>query len=279
MYPALSTGMIGVSLPLQEAARLAAGVGFRGIAVDVGAAVADPEGVRSVLEVNKLSPAAWGLPVDLRGDQAKYQEGLTRLPEWAKAANRIGATRCSTWILPFSDTLAYQQNLEFHRARLRPCAEVLAEHGCRLGLEFVGGKTVREGHRYEFAHTQEAMLELCQAIGTGNVGLLFDSFHWYTSHGTRDDIRRLSDALIVDVHINDAVQGRGPDEQIDNERGLPGQSGVIDLLGFLTGLKQIGYTGPVTPEPFTPSLGQMAPEEAIRLTAESLLAVWKKAGI
>jgi len=279
MYPAVSAGMIGVKLPFEECAQLAAEAGFKGIAVDMGAAVSDPEAVRRVLETNKLAPAAWGLPVEFRREEATFEDDLGKLPEIAKTAKRIGAIRCVTWILPFSDTLPFEENLQLHHRRLRPCAEVLAEHGCRFGLEFVGPRTLREKYTYEFIHTQEAMLELCGAIGTGNLGLLFDSFHWYTSHGTKDDIRKLSDSLVVDVHINDGAPGRGPDAQIDNDRRLPGESGVIDLVGFLQGLKAIGYTGPVTPEPFSPRLGQMPAEEAIRTTAEALLGVWREAGV
>jgi sugar phosphate isomerase/epimerase len=279
MYPALSPGAIGVRLPFEECARLAAEAGFKGISVDVGAAAQDPEGIRQVLEVNKLSPAAWGLPVEFRGEEESYQEGLSRLPELAKAAKRIGADRCSTWILPFSDSLPFRENFELHRTRLRACAEVLAECNCRLGLEFVGPKTVRDGHAHEFIHAQEGMLELCEGIGTGNLGLLFDCFHWYTSHGSREDIHKLSDALVVDVHINDAIPGRGPDEQIDNQRALPGETGVIDLDGFLQGLKAIGYTGPVTPEPFSEKVRAMAPEDAIRAAGEALLKVWRGTGI
>jgi len=279
MYAALSPGMIGVNVPFEQTARLAAAAGFKGLAVDIGAAAHDPDGVRRVLESGKLRPAAWGLPVEFRQSEDTYREGLARLPELAKAAKQIGALRCSTWILPFSDTLTFQQNFQLHRTRLRPCAEVLAEHGCHLGLEFVGPKTLRDGRAHEFIHTQEGMLELCQAIGTGNLGLLFDSFHWYTSYGSREDIHKLSDALIVDVHINDAVQDRGPDEQIDNDRRLPGDTGVINLIAFLQGLKEIGYTGPVTPEPFLPKLREMPPEDAIRTTAEALLKVWQQAGV
>jgi sugar phosphate isomerase/epimerase len=277
MYPALAPGAIGVNLPFEESAQLAAQAGFKGIAVEAAAAAADPDGVRRALEVNKLRPAAWGLPVEFRQEEGKFRSGLAELPELAKAAKQVGADRCSTWILPFSDTLPFEQNFELHKTRLRDCAEALAEHGIRLGLEFVGPKTLRAGHRYEFIYTQEGMLELCEAIGTGNVGLLFDCFHWYTSHGTLDDIRGLCDALVVDVHVNDGAEGRGPDEQIDNQRRLPGESGVIDLAGFLQGLKEIGYTGPVTPEPFSPRLREMAPEEAIRETADALLSVWEQA--
>jgi sugar phosphate isomerase/epimerase len=279
MYPALSPGAIGVGLPFEEAAKLAATAGFKGISIDIGEAAADPDGVRRVLEGNKLLPAAWGLPVEFRKDDEAFKQGLSRLPEHAKAGKQIGADRCSTWILPFSESLPFERNFESHRDRLRACAEVLADHGCRLGLEFVGPKTARAGHPNEFIFTQDGMLKLCEAIGTGNCGLLFDAFHWYTSHGTREDILRLSDALVVDVHINDGAEGRGPDEQIDNDRRLPGESGVIDLISFLRGLKEIGYTGPVTPEPFSAKLRAMSPADAIDTTAAALLGVWQKAGV
>ena len=276
MFPALSPGAIGVSLPFEECARLAAQAGFQGISVDVGA---DTDAVRRVLEGNKLRPAAWGLPVDFRRDEESFRGGLAALPELAKKAKLIGATRCSTWILPFSDELTFDENFARHRDRLRCCAEVLAEYDCRLGLEFVGPKTLRTGHAHDFIHDLPTMLELCTAIGTGNVGLLFDAFHWHTSHGTVEDISRLSDSLVVDTHINDGAEGRTPDEQIDNDRRLPGESGVIDLEGWLKGLKAIGYTGPVTPEPFSAKLKGMTPEEAIRTTADALLGVWEKAGV
>jgi len=276
MYPALSPGGIGVSVPFEEAARLASEAGFKGISVDVSA---DPEWVRRVLESNKLLPAAWGLPVDFRGDEGRFRTGLAGLPELAKKARQMGAERCSTWILPFSDTLTFEENYALHRDRLRACAEVLAEHGCRLGLEFVGPLTLRQGHAHEFLHDMAGMLGLCADIGTGNMGLLLDCFHWYTSHGTAEDIARLSDSLVVDVHLNDGAEGRGPDEQIDNDRRLPGESGVIDLVTFLRGLQEIGYTGPVTPEPFSKRLKGMGPQEAVCTTADALLGVWSKAGV
>ncbi len=145
MYPALSPGAIGVDVPFDEAARMAAAAGFRGISTDIGAAAADPDGVRRVLEANRLFPASWGLPVEFRADEEKFKQGLARLPELAKAGKQIGADRCSTWIVPFSDALTLEKNFELHRSRLRACAEVLAEHNCRLGLEFVGTKTLRNG--------------------------------------------------------------------------------------------------------------------------------------
>jgi len=154
-----------------------------------------------------------------------------------------------------------------------------SRQNCWLGLEFLGPKTIRQGHKYEFIHTLDGMLELCEAIGTGNVGLLLDSWHWYTSYGTLEDITKLKPEQVVYVHINDAPDGVPIDEQIDSIRRLPGETGVIDLVGFLRALKQIGYDGPVTPEPFSDKVRGLAPEEAASLTMRYLDEVWKRAEV
>ncbi len=65
---------------------------------------------------------------------------------------------------------------------------------------------------------------------------------------------------VVTVHINDAPKHLGPDEQLDNVRALPGETGLLDVTGFLQALQQIGYDGPVTAEPFSQRLSEMTPE-------------------
>ena len=56
---------------------------------------------------------------------------------------------------------------------------------------------------------------------------------------------------VIDVHINDAPAGLSIDEQVDNVRTLPGETGVIPMTLFLQALVKMGYEGPVTPEPFS----------------------------
>ena len=94
-------------------------------------------------------------------------------------------------------------------------------------------------------------LGLAAAIGTGNVGLLFDVWHWYTSHATFDDVRKLGKDDVVYVHVNDAPAGIERDDQQDLVRCLPGETGVIPVPELLQILKQIGYDGPVVPEPLS----------------------------
>jgi sugar phosphate isomerase/epimerase len=111
------------------------------------------------------------------------------------------------------------------------------------------------------------------------MGLLLDCWHWYTSGGTTKDFEAWNKNTIVDVHVNDAPKGIPVDKQRDNKRGMPGETGVIDIKGFLQGLKRIGYDGPVMAEPFSERVRKMKPENAVRATKESLDKIWKIAGI
>jgi sugar phosphate isomerase/epimerase len=197
----------------------------------------------------------------------------------ARAAAAIGANRTFTWIMPSDDDRSLDENRRFHVERLAPVAAILAEHGCRFGLEFIGPKTLRDSRRYPFIYTAAAMLELAAEIGP-NVGLLLDCYHWYTSHGTLADIRALSAAQVPYVHVNDAPVGIDVDAQLDNVRRLPGETGVIDIAGFLQALAQIGYDGPVVPEPFSQRLRDLPSDaDRIQVAGESMVQIFALAGI
>jgi len=280
MYMALGAGAIGINAPLERQVELAASNGFAGIYLDVADVIRiGAERVSTMLRSKGLVAAAWWLPLDVHGDQAAYEGSLEKVRKYAEISKGIGCHRTSTYILSFSDSLPWESNRDFHVKRLKPAAQILAENECLMGLEFLGPKTIRKGHRYEFIHTLRGMLELCRDIGTGNVGLLLDAWHWYTSHGQVSDIEALKDRDVIDVHVNDAPKGIPVDEQIDNVRAMPGETGVIDMIGFLGALHRIGYTGPVMAEPFNRELEKMPDVEAARVTAESLRKIGSKANL
>jgi sugar phosphate isomerase/epimerase len=262
-------------MALPDALNLATATGFEGLEFSIGEA-ADLVGQHGAAYVQDLFAQAnlrvgnWGCPVDFRRDDATYQADVGKLPRVAQVAQQLGATRCATWMLPFSDELRFMAHFDLLAKRLRPVAQILDDHGLRLGLEFVGPHTLREAHRFGFISTIEGMLGLCSAIGTGNVGLLLDSFHWYTSHGVAQDLAGLRNQDIVLVHLNDGVAGKGPDQQMDLERALPGETGVIDLASFLRELGAIGYDGPAVVEPFSARLKSMSPHHAAAATRQSL---------
>lgn len=279
MFRNLSPGAIGIGRSFAEGMALAKAAGFEGVDVSIGELMQNgsPEDARKLFDQAGLRPGPWGLPVKWRAEESEYRQQLKGLEPIAEFAAAMGAERTATFLPSWSDDKPFEANFEFHVSRFRPIAETLAKYRCRLGLEFLGPKTLRDGHPHEFIHTLDGMLDLCRAIGTGNVGLLLDAWHWYTSHGTIDDLTALNDGDVVCVHINDAPAGVETDQQIDNVRCLPGETGVIDLTGFLRALRTIHYTGPVTPEPFSAKVKAMPPQQAAAATGEALLKVWQEA--
>ncbi len=276
MFTNLAPGAIGIKLALPEALNLAKQTGWQGMDVPVVEALRYDEtrgsgSVAALYRAAGVRAGGWGLPLDWR---VPYElQALQDLDTQAALAAKLGATRCYTWLLPFSDERPFRENFDFHVRQLRPIARILEDHGCQLGLEFIGPRTLRAEHRYGFIYTAEGMLSLAAAINT-NVGLLFDAWHWYTGLGALSDLRTFRATDIIYVHINDAPTGVAVEAQNDHVRRLPGATGVIDLHGFLATLREIGYTGPVTPEPFEASLSKLTPEEASRTTFESLMGVW-----
>ena len=284
VFTSLQTGAIGLSIPLEEALDLARANDFAALDLSITdlrerADRTSAQEIKDMFNAAGVRPGAWGLPVNFRADEGTYRAGLAELPHVAALAQELGSPWCSTWLLPFSDELDMAANMERHVARLGPVAQVLAAHGCSLGLEFVGPRTMRAGHAHEFIHTMGGALELAARIGTGNVGLLLDCFHWYTAHGTREDLARLSADQVVYVHLNDGRAGRTADEQIDAERSLPGASGVIDVAAFLQALHRMDYAGPVAVEPFDDALRVLPPAARVRAVADSVRRVWARAGL
>jgi len=100
--------------------------------------------------------------------------------------------------------------------------------------------------------------------------VVLDSWHWYTAHESADDLRQLKNSDIVACDLNDAPAGIPIDQQIDNRRELPADTGVIDLKEFLQVLLDVGYDGPVRAEPFNAALNAMDNKAACKATAESL---------
>jgi sugar phosphate isomerase/epimerase len=65
-------------------------------------------------------------------------------------------------------------------------------------------------------------------------------------------------------------------------RALPMETEVIDLVGFMRALREMGYDGPVMPEPFSQRLNDLAatdPPAAAREAARSMDALWRAAGL
>jgi len=224
------------------------------------------------LQAKKLKLGAAVLPVEFRKDAATFNEGLAKLPGVAAVLQKAGVARMSTYIMSAHQELTYLQNFRQHAARLREIAVILKDHGSNLGWSTLAPHHLAE-HAHPFIHSLSETQELIVAIGTGNVGVQLDTYHWFGTEEAAEDILSLHNEDVITVDLNDAPTGRTIDEQRDLERELPGATGVIPIQSFLDSLMKIGYDGAVHAEPFNAALRAKPLDEACALTAAAMKKV------
>jgi sugar phosphate isomerase/epimerase len=270
----LNPGAIGVSLNNDQLLEKASELGFDAIVLNSGELATWDEAkiaaYKGLMHENRLSAGASGLPIEFRDTQERFQEDIERVAQLLPKVQELGVSRMSTWIMPCHDELPYESNMEQHAVRLKKVAALLKEYRIRLGLEYVGPKTLKESKKYPFVSNMKEVKELIERIGESNVGIQLDAFHWYCAGESREDLLSLSADDVVTVDLNDAKFGRTRDQQLDWERELPSDSGVIDLKTFLAALQEIGYVGPLRAEPFNRELNNMDDQEALKKTKQSL---------
>lgn len=211
------------------------------------------------------------LPLEFRRSADVFKNVLSMLPARCAALQRVGVTRACTYIMSNHAELTYLQNFKLHTERLKEIAGILEDHGIRLGLEYVGPRSIWAAVRYPFIHTMQELRELIAAIGKPNTGVHLDTAHWFTAGETVETILNCSNAEIIGCDVNDALPGIEPiRDQPGYERRLPAVTGVIDLKAFLSALVKIGYDGFIQAEPFDDALNALEDEPAVQKTAEAM---------
>lgn len=270
----LVCGAIGIQADQRRAIELAGKYGFESVEAHAAhlAELSDDalDELKAELKRRNLVWGTAGLPTNFKSDEESFKTGLKELPKIAEGLKRAGVERVNTWLRPCHDTLTYNDNFKEHTKRLRKICKVLANYDLRFGMEYVGTTTLLTSRKYPFIHTMAETLELVDAIGTGNAGIVLDSWHWWQAGDTVEDIQNLRNKDIVLVDLNDAPNGVEKQQQLDGKRELPMATGVIDTDSFMTALNQIGYDGPVRAEPFNQPLRDMNDDDACKATIESL---------
>jgi sugar phosphate isomerase/epimerase len=274
VYRVLDVNLLRIPGSLRELAPLASKYGFTGISVprevlmdpakaeDAGAAVRD-HGLR------------WGLlhtPVDFFADGVEglaLEEALETQEAWATVGEKLGVRYAYNHIWPSNAQRAFAANFDWHVERLKRVQAVFERHGIQYGLEFLGPYELRTLRKHPFVHTIAGVLAIADAAG-GTTGFLFDVYHWYTGSRRLDDVYYAAQNCrrMVNVHLNDGVAGKGPDEQLDLTRGMPMTAGVIDSNMIYSVFQASGYAGPVMCEPMRPTTDRFAISPAEQSVAE-----------
>jgi sugar phosphate isomerase/epimerase len=273
-YFILSLGRLGFHSSFPESVELATRYGFEGLDPDLDyLASLDDAGLHRLLDdlqKRNLKFGAAGLPVEFRRDEQAFAADLKKLPNAAEVLQRAGIRRVNTWVMPCSDDLTYLQNFRQHAERLRLCAQIVADHGQNLGLEYVAPRTLWRSQKHPFIHTLSEMKELLVAIGTDNLGVQLDSWHWFNAQETQQDLMTLRGQDVITVDLNDAPAGLTLDQYRDDHRELPAATGVIPVKQFLDALLQIGYDGPIQAEPFNAPLRALPIGQACAQTSTAM---------
>lgn len=282
MIKGLSNAGLGNVKNLEELIVLASKNGFG--AVDTSGSdlrnLAEEKGgldaLKAFLEDYQITIGSIYLPVEWRQSEEQFKAGLDTLLADAAIASELGCSNASTYVLPSIDEPVAQFMMDATR-RLRLCAQILKGFQMKLGLEFVGPHHLRTQWNHPFIWEMSDMLEWIDVIGESNVGLLLDSYHWYTTSGTYEDLLALTPSQIAHVHLNDAKDV--PIEQVlDNDRLYPGE-GVIDLTSFLKALQTIGYKGAVSQEILATEQPTESSEVLAKKSGEAFNKVFDSAGI
>lgn len=135
---------------------------------------------------------------------------------------------------------------------LRELASIGERHGVALAFEFLGQKDCS-------VQTLDLAGEIVEKTNRRNIGLVIDSFHFYTGGSTIKMIEALAPAKLFIFHIDDAEDL--PRAQLtDAHRLLPGL-GILPLKEIIAAFKRIGYDANASVEIFRPEYWERDPFE------------------
>ena len=270
----LNCGQIGVRATPMEAVQLAKGHGYGAVTPMTWAiGKMKPDELAGLLAAMKAAGLAWGatgIGPFFDADEARFKDRVAKIAEDAKVLQRAGVTRSFTWVANHSNDRTYRANFRLHVERTREVGKLLADHGVRIGLEYLGTKSMAMKGRYPFVQTLAEMKELTEETRLDSVGIALDAWHWFQAGDTEQDIRTLTNRQAVCADICDAPAGVPKHQLPDSPRRLPCTTGVIDLRGFLRGLVAIGYDGPLGTEPFDKTLRTLPAEKALQTATDAM---------
>ncbi len=149
----------------------------------------------------------------------------------------------------------------------------LNAHGISVAVEFIPGTGIPD-----FA----AALAIANAVGTGTVGITFDTWHFNRSGGNPYDVDSDDLAAIMSLQINDAPQRSVGGPHVPGaERLMPGE-GILPLTSLLNLVLLPGTDLSVGIEVFSAELRRLGPRaaaqrafEAVNGAVDNVVNSWK----
>ena len=239
-----AAGYVGMGLIADDLAAVDASIGFSALRKLVEAA-----GLRH-LEIELLE--RWWIPDGAPGHTYDvrallFDAAAVLQPVFVKIGSENGPAcpDMSAWVTP-----------------LRELTEQAAELGTRIALETMPFSAVP---------TVSAGIELVDATGHSDVGVLVDAWHVFRAGTTLDDLRSaLRPGVVFGVELDDAapeVVGSLFDDTV--ERRLLCGDGCFDLAGLIAVLRENGFDGPWGVEILARCFRTLPVDDALRRAADS----------
>ena len=287
MLKNLDTRMNGIgAFPLNTLLPLAEKHGFDSIAFPMWELKTVEQAKEATRKLADIS-LEWGMmhmDIDIMREcpDEVFDSDLERVKGQMDRAQAAGVTMYYNHVWPGSNERDWDANFEWCVNRITRVYQAAADHGLKIGLEFLGPKPLHDSFKYPFIRNLKDILSLADTVSS-EVGVLLDTYHWYTSGTTLEELDLLgSGDRVVGMHLNDGWKGRSRDEQQDLERELPLKTGVIDSVAVIKKMKELGYKRTVTVEPFEPAatrLKAMPLDDALKTVADSMKKVFSLAGV
>ncbi len=163
----------------------------------------------------------------------EHDECITKLHASIEASAAAGVERVITFS-GFRRGLATEDGMKNMIAGLKKIVPFAEEKGVTLCLEMLNSRvpTTMKGHPDYFCDDIERSVDICKAIGSPRLKVLFDIYHVQIMHG--DVIARIQQHKDFIAHIHTAgVPGRG---EIDETQEL-------NYAPLMQALLDVGYTG------------------------------------
>jgi sugar phosphate isomerase/epimerase len=260
----------GATLTLDQKAALAQKYGYPGLdfsladarSVDGGPGAVPALLARRGVEASTVSGV---LGASVVAPEEQFEAALAAVPANAREAAAAGGRRTGT-VLPCRATQPREELWPLVVERVRRIDAALDGSGVRLGMEFLGVKTLLPDLPHPFVQSMTESLRLLDEAGARHVGLTLDSYHWHAAGDSLDTIRRTAAERLVLLHVNDA-RDLPRESLLDGDRLVPGE-GVIPLTDWLRAIASTGFDGYIAMEVLGPRLADVDADACARLGME-----------
>ena len=158
--------------------------------------------------------------------------------------------------------------IDLAKQNLKTCAQITAEYGLKLALEF--------NSRHPVIRTLEDGMALVNAVNMKNCGLLLDTYYLHCSGGNGASFRNVPVEQIITFQFSDAPPGPPSSTRMPVDR-LPPGLGAAPFVEIFKTLMAMNYQGYLSYEAPNPAQWNRAAEVVAREGLERVRALLAQA--